>query len=220
MGRKKSATSEMDVQQKMNTPLARALRTLISEKENAKELGRYLNVSSQAISQYQNGDARPSLDNICKIADFYHVSVDYLLGRSDIKSPNPKVQDTIELTGLSESTIGTLNFFKQFEQHDYANAIDELVSDCRYHNYDNSNNRDFRPILGLISYFLNYRNSGTQKIVYENGMIHDRPHPNRIPTNAIALNDIVIENAVLAEIQQALTNLKKTKREENHNGND
>lgn len=172
-----------------------------------------LGLSRQTTGFYINGDRIPDIQTLRQICEKCNVSADYLLGISGIKSPNPQIQDTIELTGLSESTIGTLSFYKQIELHDYANAINALVLDCRYHNYDDANNRDFRPILGLINYFLNYHNSGVQKVVLENGKICDHSNPNSIPTNAIALNDILIENAVLAEIQQALISLKKNRNE-------
>ena len=76
MGRKKSEISEMDVGEKAKTPFARALNALIRERGNVKELMELLRISPQAINQYRNGISRPSLENICKIADFYDVSVD------------------------------------------------------------------------------------------------------------------------------------------------
>lgn len=220
MGRKKSETSKLDVQGKANSPFAKRLSGLIAEKDNGKELEHFLGVSPQAINQYKNGESRPSLDNICKIADFYHVSVDYLLGRTDTKSANTDIQTAVKITGLSEASIQYLHFLNQIDSTEYAYAIDQLVSDCKVHNYDDNKKRDYRAILGLLAYFFAYQNRGVDKIVYSNGVIRDRPHPNRIPSNAIALDDTIIENAVLAEIQHALINLKRVERENAKNSTD
>ncbi|MCR4861888.1 MAG: helix-turn-helix domain-containing protein [Ruminococcus sp.] len=39
------------------------------------------------------------------IAEFYGVSIDYLLGRTDTRSPNPDIQSACEYTGLSEKAV-------------------------------------------------------------------------------------------------------------------
>lgn len=47
-----------------------------------KDLAAYLNVSVGTISNYEKGIHSPDLDMICKIADYFGVTTDYLLGRS------------------------------------------------------------------------------------------------------------------------------------------
>ena len=42
-----------------------------------------LGLSLMAYAHYEHGDRQPSIDTIRKICDFYDVSADYLLGRSD-----------------------------------------------------------------------------------------------------------------------------------------
>ncbi len=105
MGRKKNATSEMDVAEKQSAPLASRLSGLITDSD---ALRKYLDVSAQAINQYKLGISRPSLENLCKIADFYNVSVDYLLGRTGTKTVNEDIQGACKTTGLSENAIGCL----------------------------------------------------------------------------------------------------------------
>ncbi len=48
-----------------------------------KQLASYLHVSIGTISNYENGAHFPDLKALCKIADFFHVSVDYLLDRTE-----------------------------------------------------------------------------------------------------------------------------------------
>lgn len=40
-----------------------------------------LNISRQTISKYELGDRQPDFDMLIIIADYYDVSIDYLLGR-------------------------------------------------------------------------------------------------------------------------------------------
>ena len=52
-----------------------------------KDLADMLNLKSSAISKYEKGIAQPSMTTLIKLADIFHVSVDYLLGLSSIKNP-------------------------------------------------------------------------------------------------------------------------------------
>ena len=38
-----------------------------------------------ALRRYERGEAEPSMSSLQKIADYYHVSVDYLMGRVNYK---------------------------------------------------------------------------------------------------------------------------------------
>ena len=46
-----------------------------------------LNISQNAISQYETGAREAGYDTLVAIADYFDVSIDYLLGRTE----NPKV---------------------------------------------------------------------------------------------------------------------------------
>ncbi len=52
-------------------------------------MARFLNVTQRTYSRYETGEHVIPLELLCRIADFHHVSVDYLLGRTDIKQPYP-----------------------------------------------------------------------------------------------------------------------------------
>ncbi len=53
-----------------------------------KDIAAVLNVSQNTYSQYENGVIELTAENLIKLADFYEVSVDYLLGRTECKSVN------------------------------------------------------------------------------------------------------------------------------------
>lgn len=46
-----------------------------------------LNTSQNTISRYETGEREPGIEELVRIADFFQVSVDYLLERTD----NPKI---------------------------------------------------------------------------------------------------------------------------------
>lgn len=60
---------------------------------NQTQMSKFLNISQVAYSYYELGKRSIPLELLCKIADFYHTSVDYLLYRTDnMKSyAKPKV---------------------------------------------------------------------------------------------------------------------------------
>ena len=42
-----------------------------------------LEVSQELISQYELGKSKPNIENLFKLADYFHCSTDYLLGRTN-----------------------------------------------------------------------------------------------------------------------------------------
>ena len=56
-----------------------------------KELGDILCVSSGTISNYENGVHLPDVDKVIALANFFHVTTDYLLGRTSSNLPVDKI---------------------------------------------------------------------------------------------------------------------------------
>lgn len=52
------------------------------------ELAEIIGVTDKSISCYETGRSNPSLEGACKLADFFGVTIDYLLGRDDIDTDN------------------------------------------------------------------------------------------------------------------------------------
>ena len=48
-----------------------------------KEIAKYLNVSQNTYSQYETGVISLTAEILIKLADYYNVSVDYLLDRTN-----------------------------------------------------------------------------------------------------------------------------------------
>ena len=62
----------------------RELRTRNGTRQST--LAKYIHRSPCSISNYENGVNSPDLETLVRIADFYGVSTDYLLGRTDFAS--------------------------------------------------------------------------------------------------------------------------------------
>ena len=67
------------------------IRDLREDKDlKQKDLAEYLQVHQTTYSDYELGRLNLPVAALHKLADFYGVSVDYLLGRTDVKEPYPK----------------------------------------------------------------------------------------------------------------------------------
>ena len=69
-------------------PRVRALRE--DSDLSQKEVADYLRCSQQAYSNYELGLRDLSPEVLIKLAGFYHTSVDYLLGLTNVREPYPR----------------------------------------------------------------------------------------------------------------------------------
>lgn len=106
-----------DYQSKFSTKL----RDLIEEKGITKQkLSEEIGVSRQAISQYCDGSTVPNADKFLKIAEFFDVSLDYLVGKTESKTPVDSVEGELvraicDYTGLNEKSVHTLECCRKNE---------------------------------------------------------------------------------------------------------
>ena len=73
-----------------------------SHELNQVQLAEKLGVTKQSVSNWENDNIVPSVDMLEKIADFFNVTTDYLLGRDhkDLASGT-----TLDVTGLTQRQI-------------------------------------------------------------------------------------------------------------------
>ena len=105
----------------------KVLRKLMGD-EPQQKLADYLGKSRQSISYYRDGTSAPDWEDIVKIADYFEVSADYLLGR--VSDP-PLDQNTVSVhkyTGLSTWTIDFLHCYPdEVAREFYLRLIDSIV---------------------------------------------------------------------------------------------
>lgn len=68
-----------------------------------KEIGNIFHASQNTVSQWENGTRKPSYDIIKEIADYFDVSVDYLLGRQE-QLPELNSKDKREIQEILDDT--------------------------------------------------------------------------------------------------------------------
>ena len=70
------------------------IRNLREDKDLSQEtLAKYLCVRQTSYSNYELGYRNMSPEVLIKLAEFHNTSIDYLLGRTDEKTPYPKLNE-------------------------------------------------------------------------------------------------------------------------------
>ena len=67
-----------------NNYLGKTIKELrLEEGISQRELGNRLNVCNQTVSFWESGQREPDLDTLLKIAKYFEVTTDFLLGNED-----------------------------------------------------------------------------------------------------------------------------------------
>jgi transcriptional regulator with XRE-family HTH domain len=82
-----------------------------------------IGVSQETISAYESGKALPSIETLCKMANFFNVSSDYLLDRTSI----PYAVKDICLDGLNNGETELITHYRQLSKNNRAKAIGMLI---------------------------------------------------------------------------------------------
>ncbi len=121
-----------------NSPFAVQLRNLMGYKEETETAkikqsdvaGEW--TTRQTISNYMLGNTLPTSEAIIKIADYFQVSSDYLLGLTDAPTPlkteeQQALRTACDCTGLSEEIVTLLN--EKYEERIATREFSEMVSE-------------------------------------------------------------------------------------------
>lgn len=73
-------------------------------KISQQKLANELKVSQSTVGMWENGKNKPEFDTLIKIADYFNVSVDYLLGKSE----NKKMPADENISELDKKLINLL----------------------------------------------------------------------------------------------------------------
>ena len=122
-----------------------------------KELAERLNLSYSILSKYENNERFPSHDILIKIADYFDVSIDYLLGRSKILKIVP-VPEMI----LNISDAYCINYTELMKFVGYIDKIDE----CTYNSTVHESSDIEYNLENYISYISNATDYFTNKRIY------------------------------------------------------
>ena len=52
-----------------------------------KEVAEIIGYSEISYARYEKGEREPDISTLCKLAEYFNVTVDYLIGRGNLKKP-------------------------------------------------------------------------------------------------------------------------------------
>lgn len=92
--------------------IGKILRDLRTENHyGQKDIAKYINKSVQAYSQYELKKRVPDIGTLIKLSKFYNVSVDYLLGITNVRNTAPEISEDvlkIDVSNLSQNAINKI----------------------------------------------------------------------------------------------------------------
>ena len=108
----------------------------IAEKRKAlsfsqEQLANKLGVSQKSISKYECGERRPSYEVLLAMSSIFNISIDYLLGNSNIEANTTNDVDTSNNTinNLSSEEKTILNLYRSLDK-DYKEIIWGELKKC------------------------------------------------------------------------------------------
>ena|GEM_PF-1964872 len=108
---------------KFGNPFVTNLQNLLTNNKVTQDaLANNIGVTRQALSKWVTGDTIPDILSASKIADYFNVSTDYLLGRTEHRTTDKELSEVCDYLGLSEASI---NFIKDFPDKYVLNFIFE-----------------------------------------------------------------------------------------------
>ena len=108
--------------------ISKRIKELRLEKNlKQKDVAKHLNIATNTLSQFENNKGRPSLEVLSAMADFFEVSIDYLIGREDdfgnIVVPG---QSTDQLTAKEKRLLKAFGSLPDIEKN-------KLIEDAEFY---------------------------------------------------------------------------------------
>lgn len=130
--------------------------------KNQKQISIETDIPSNSLSQYHNGSREIRAYNLIKLAKYFNVSTDYLLGLTDVKSTSLDVQQICKLIWLSEEALKTICLFAFIDGK--ATCFEEAIkrddkcceTNDRFANFDHSLLYYFNQLLENRDLFIDF----------------------------------------------------------------
>ena len=91
------------------------------------DLAKHLGVSQATLSNWERGEYQPDTETLKKIADYFNVSLDYLLGRSDVRRPGEAAAASsgVPYENLPPEVLEKLESYKLYLLEEYRKSKKE-----------------------------------------------------------------------------------------------
>lgn len=100
----------------MNETVKKLLELLNECGEPTYKVEKNAGISSTSFQGWKNERFKPSTEAIVKLARYFNVSTDYLLGLSDERSPKHSIQQSSNLTSRESQLLSVFNSLSPSEQ--------------------------------------------------------------------------------------------------------
>lgn len=129
------------------------LKYLRKEKKlTQNDMAELLGITRQGYAKYESGSGEPDIKAIDKLANFFNVTTDYLLGRSDIKNPEQMTNEGIsnedyeKLTAYQKEVVDFIisreNLFFYDQPQKILDALEEFEMFYEFTKKRNQNKKD------------------------------------------------------------------------------
>ena len=100
------------------------LKELRIEKGNLQsDIAKIINKSERTVGFYESGDRDMGTDTLAKLADYFNVSIDYLLGKSDIRNPETDIDKDKLKIGLDMANYKPITDTQKKQIEDFARFV-------------------------------------------------------------------------------------------------
>lgn len=95
-----------------------------SKKVTQAGMAEFLGIDRSTYTKYESGKSKPDSDMLIKIADYFGVSIDYLLGRTDVPTVREqtvkyKAGSDLNVSGLPDEAVKQAKEYIDFLKHKY-----------------------------------------------------------------------------------------------------
>lgn len=95
--------------------MVKNLKKLRSKKGvSQRELANAVMVSQQSINKYENHDVEPDISTLIKMADYFNVSLDYLVGREYCAKDVDGTQIAVSRSDIEELKSSVESFIEKY----------------------------------------------------------------------------------------------------------
>lgn len=93
-----------------------------------EELAKHFNTGKSSISNYEKNTRLPDANTIEKYADYFNVSVDYILGKTDIKNKDIMEKDLEKINKFMEDNKEYFDIMKKIKDNNIdLSEVDEYI---------------------------------------------------------------------------------------------
>lgn len=87
-----------------------------------QELANKLDGAKSTVAMYENETRKPSMEVLLRLSEIFNCSIDYLLGKTDVRNPGKQIDDVLNeaMIGMSKEDYEALTETQKKQIRDFA----------------------------------------------------------------------------------------------------